>query len=96
MANTYNFTVTLTQAEYDALSYAVLDHQTWIDNVVHERCRVAIDDIVQIGVQKCLAGGIQLPTTKDEIVVMAYDKGWIKTGAQRNADAANTTPQAQQ
>ena len=51
---------------------------------------------IQIALHKSLETGTQLPTTRDEIVVMAYDKGWIKTGAQRNADAANTTPQAQQ
>jgi hypothetical protein len=86
MANTYNFTVTLTEAEHDAMAYAVADHQDWIDNVVHERCRVAIEEIVQIAIQKCLATGTQLPTTKDDIVVLAFNNGWVQTGAQRNAE----------
>jgi len=85
----YSFTITLTEAEYDALAYAVADHQAWMDHIIHDRCRIAIDDIVQIAVQKCLEQGVQLPTTKDEIVVLAYDKGWIKTGQQRNDDLAN-------
>jgi hypothetical protein len=93
MANTYNFTVTLTEAEHDALAYVAFDQQAWIDNVVHERCRLAIDEVVQIALQKSLNSGTQMPTTKDEIVTMAYSQGWVKTGAQRNADAANNIPQ---
>lgn len=81
-----NFTVTLTQAESDALSYVALSQQDWIDNVVHERCRVAIDEIVQIVVQKCLENNIQIPGTKDDMVALAFEQEWIKTAAQRNAE----------
>jgi hypothetical protein len=87
MTQTYNFTVTLTQAEYDSLSYVVAEHQDWIDTAVHERCRLAMEEIVQLAVQKCLANNIQIPGTKDDIVTLAFTQGWIKTGAQRNADA---------
>jgi hypothetical protein len=42
------YTITLTEAEDKALSYVALSQQDWIDNAVHERCRVAIDEIVKI------------------------------------------------
>lgn len=80
------YTVELTQTEDMALAYAAASQQDWIDNVVKNRCRIAIEDIVKIAVEQALDVGIQLPTTKDGIVAMAYEKGWVKTGAQRNAE----------
>lgn len=81
---TYN--ITLTAAEDAALSYVAFLQDDWIQNVVHERCRIAMDEIVQIGVQHCLQEGVQIPGTKDEIVALAFEQGWVKTAAQRQAE----------
>jgi hypothetical protein len=82
-----NYTITLTAAESAALSYAAFSQDDWIQNAVHERCRIAIDEIVGITVQKCLDNGVQLPGTKDAIVALAFERGWVKTAAQRQAEA---------
>lgn len=82
-----NYTITLTQAENDALAYVALSQDDWIQNAAHERCRVAIDEIVQITVQKCLETGTQIPGSKDEMVELAFAQGWVKTAAQRQAEA---------
>lgn len=82
------YTITLTQAENDALSYAAYSQQDWIDNAVHERCRVAIDEIVAITVQKCLDTNTQIPGSKDAMVELAFQQGWIKSAAQRQAEIA--------
>lgn len=81
------YTVTLSQAENDALAYAALSQDDWIQNACHERCRVAIDEIVQIAVAKCLETGIQIPGSKDEMVALAFAQGWVKTAAERQAEA---------
>lgn len=81
-----NYTITLTFAEDAALSYAAMSQQDWIDNAVHERCRIAIDEIVAITVQKCLDTNTQIPGSKDEMVELAFAQGWVKTAAQRNAE----------
>jgi hypothetical protein len=81
------YTITLTQAENDALAYAALSQDDWIQNAAHERCRVAIDEIVQIAVAKCLETGIQIPGSKDEMVTLAFNQGWVKTAAVRQAEA---------
>jgi hypothetical protein len=73
-----NYTLSLTQAENTALGYVAASQQEWIDNAVHERCRIAIDEIVAISVEKCLAAGIQLPGSKDEIVLLAKNQGWLE------------------
>ena len=82
-----NYTITLSKAEDDALAYAALSQDDWIQNASHERCRVAIDEIVQIAVQKCLETGTQIPGTKDEIVELAFAQGWVKTAAVRQQEA---------
>ncbi|WP_396189417.1 hypothetical protein [Flavobacterium sp.] len=81
---TYN--IALTQAEDKALAFVALSQDDWIQNAVHERCRIAIDEIVQITVAKCLETNIQIPGSKDEMVELAYTQGWIKTAAQRQAE----------
>ena len=81
------YTISLTKAENDALGYAAVSQSDWIDNAVHERCRLAIDEIVQITVQKCLETGTQIPGTKDEIVELAFAQGWVKTAAVRQQEA---------
>lgn len=81
-----NYTITLTAAENSALSYAAMSQDDWIQNAIHERCRIAIEEIVGITVQKCLDEGVQLPGTKDAIVALAFERGWVKTAAQRQAD----------
>jgi hypothetical protein len=89
---TYN--ITLTDAENSALAYVALSQDDWIQNAVHERCRIAIDDIVQITVAKCLETNTQIPGSKDEMVTLAFAQGWVKTSAQRQAEFENLGAQA--
>ena len=82
-----NYTITLTAAEDAALSHAAFSQDDWIQNAVHERCRIAIEEIVALTVQKCLETNTQIPGSKDEMVVLAFANGWVKTAAQRQAEA---------
>ena len=82
-----DYTITLTDTEDKALAYAAASQQDWIDNLVHNRCRIAIDDIVKLAVDKFIAAGESMPGDKDQIVAIAFERGWVKTAAQRNAEA---------
>jgi hypothetical protein len=84
---TIDYTITLSAAEDKALSYAAMSQQEWIDNAVHERCRIAIEDLVQITVAKCLETGTQIPSSKDAMVDLAFEQGWVKSAADRQAEA---------
>jgi hypothetical protein len=64
-----------------------LSQQDWIDNAVTERARLAIEEIVALTVQKCLDTDTAIPGSKDAMVTLAFEQGWVKTAAQRNADA---------
>ena len=82
-----NYTITLTETENAALKYAAFFPDDWIQNAVHERCRIAIDEIVQITVQKCLETSTPIPNTKEEIVALAFEQEWVKSAADRQAEA---------
>lgn len=83
------YTITLSEAEDKAFSHVVVSQQDWIDNAVHERCRAAIDEIVQITVAKCLETSTPIPNSKDEMVALAFAQGWVKTAADRQAEQVN-------
>ena len=78
MSQTY--TITLTNAQDKALSVVALDQQDWIENAVFERCRLAIEEIVNAEVQRKLAANEPITGSKDDIV-MAAD---VETAAERN------------
>jgi hypothetical protein len=62
------YTVTLSDAENKALGYYAASQEDWINNAVHERCRIAIDEIVKMEVEKKLAAGQTISGSKEDIV----------------------------
>lgn len=75
------YTITLSAAEDKALKVIALSAQDWIDNAVHERCRIAIEEIVNAEVQRKLAAGQPITGSKDDIVLAAN----IESAAERQA-----------
>jgi len=75
------YTITLSAAEDKALHVVALSAQEWIDNAVHERCRIAIEEIVNAEVQRKLAAGQPITGSKDDIVLAAN----IESAAESNA-----------
>jgi hypothetical protein len=75
------YTITLSDAEDKALKTVALSAQEWIDNAVHERCRIAIDEIVNAEVQRKLAAGESITGSKDDIVMAAN----VESAADRQA-----------
>lgn len=65
------YTITLSAAEDKALKSVAFSAQDWIDNAVHERCRIAIEEIVNAEVQRKLAAGQPITGSKDDIVLAA-------------------------
>lgn len=83
------YTITLSAAEDKALGYVAFSQQDWIDNAVHERCRIAIEEIVAAEVQRKLAAGETISGSKEDIVVAAP----IQSAAERQAAAEATAQQ---
>lgn len=75
------YIVELSEAEDKALHHIAISAQEWIDNLVHERCRIAIDEIVNVEVQRKLAAGETISGSKEDIVIAAN----VETAAERHA-----------
>lgn len=80
MAKTY--TVTLSDAEDKALGVVAFSQQDWIDNAVHNRCRIAIEEIVAAEVQRKLDAGEAITGSKEDIVMAAN----VKSAAEKAAE----------
>ena len=67
------FTITLTDAQLKALAYVALDPQEWIDNAVHERCRLAMEEIFVAEVARMVAdpGTTSIPADREQVVLDA-------------------------
>jgi hypothetical protein len=67
------FTVTLTDAELKALAHVAYEPQDWIDNVVHERCRIAMEEIFAAEVARMVADPTttSIPADREEVVLAA-------------------------
>lgn len=82
------YTITLSDAEDKALHVVTLSAQDWIDNAVHERCRIAIEEIVAAEVQRKLAAGEAITGSKDDIVMGAPVESAAERQARMEAEAA--------
>lgn len=87
-----NITVSLTDTQNKCLEYAAASVQDWCDNAIHNRARVAQEEIITALVAHCNANGIAIATGVDAQITQAYDLEVVKTGAQRNAEAQESTP----
>jgi hypothetical protein len=77
------YTITLSDAEDKAIHVIATSAQDWIDNAVHERCRIAIEEVVAAEIQRKLAANETISGTKEDIVIAAP----IKSAAERQAEA---------
>ena len=82
------YTITLSDAENKALGVVALSQQDWIDNAVHERARIAIDEIVNAEVQRKLAAGESITGSKEDIVNAADVESALERNARAEAELA--------
>ena len=82
------YTITLSDAEDKALGVAAYSQNDWIQNAVHERCRIAIEEIVAAEVQRKLAAGESITGSKDDIVMAANMESAADRQARMEAEQA--------
>jgi hypothetical protein len=77
--------ITLTEAEAKALSYVAYSPQEWADNAVHERARIAMDEIFQMEVQRMLSdpATTEIPADREAVVLAAE----IQSAAERQQES---------
>jgi hypothetical protein len=66
-----DITIKITEAEAKALAHVALSPQEWAENAVHERARVAMEEIFQLEVQRMLADSsiTEIPADREAVVL---------------------------
>ena len=87
-----NITVTLTDTQTKCLEYAAYSVQDWCDNAIHNRARIAQEEIIAALVAHCNANSVALAVGVDAQVTQAYSLGVVDT-AKNISDAAPASPE---
>jgi hypothetical protein len=90
------YTITLSDAEDKALGVVALSQTDWIQNAVHERCSIAVEEIVAAEVQRKLAAGESITGSKDDIVMAANVESAAQRQARMEAERSNTLEPAEE
>ena len=80
--------VTVTDTQVKCLEYAAYSVQDWCDNAIHNRARVAQEEIIAALVAHCNEKGIAIATGTDAQIAQAYELGVVDTAANVQAAAA--------
>ena len=64
--------ITVTDTQMKCLEYMAYSVQDWCDNAVHNRARIAQEEIISKLVSHCNANGISIATGADAQVTQAY------------------------
>ena len=86
-----NVTVTVTDTQTKCLEYAAYSVQDWCDNAIHERARIAQEEIIAALVAHCNANSVALAVGVDAQVTQAYSLGVVDTA--KNIEDAREYPE---
>ena len=79
-----NITVELSATQTKCLEYAAYSVQDWCDNAIHNRARIAQDEIIAKLVAHCNANGVAIATGVDAQITQAYDLNVVDTAKNVN------------
>ena len=88
-----NITVALTDTQNKCMEYAAANVQDWADNALHNRARIAQDEIIAALVAHCNANEVAIATGVDAQITQAFDLEVVMTAAARNAAAEANLPE---
>ena len=88
-----DITVSITDTENKCLEYAALSVQNWADNALHNRARIAQEEIIAALVAHCNENDIAIATGADAQVTQAFELGVVKTATKRNEEALAYSPE---
>tara|TARA_B100000963_G_scaffold130521_1_gene113895 strand:- start:237 stop:503 length:267 start_codon:yes stop_codon:yes gene_type:complete len=81
--------VTVSDTQLKCLEYAAYSVQDWCDNAIHNRARIAQDEIIAKLVEHCNANSVALAVGTDKQVAQAYELKAVDT-AKNVSDSIKT------
>ena len=82
--------VTVTDTQVKCLEYAAYSVQDWCDNAIHNRARIAQEEIIALLVAHCNEKGISIATGSDAQVAQAYELKVVDTAKNIDDNAPKT------
>ena len=83
--------VTVSDTQVKCLEYAAYSVQDWCDNAIHNRARIAQEEIIALLVAHCNEKGISIATGSDAQVAQAYELKVVDTA--KNATDNKKAPE---
>ena len=87
-----NITVTVTDTQTKCLEYVAYSVQDWCDNAIHERARIAQEEIIAALVAHCNANDVAIATGVDAQITQAYSLNVVATAKSIQDSAVSDTP----
>jgi len=85
-----DITVTMTDIEYRAFCYVAVSPQQWVENLVANRCREAMDEMVKDETERLLADPevVSIPADREQIIAGST----LLSAAERQAEHEANPP----
>lgn len=80
--------IELSQAESKAIAHIMEDVNEWAQYTIHNRCRLAVEEIVAAEVQRKLAANEPITGSKDDIVLAANIETAVARMAREQSELA--------
>ncbi len=81
-----DITVKLTDTQNKSMEYVAVSIQDWADNALHNRSRIAQEEIISALVSYCNENNIAIATGADAQVTQAFELGVVKTAKVRQEE----------
>lgn len=85
-----SYSITFSELEELGMQYVCADTNDWVNNACKERARLAVEEAFNDAVNAFISRGEAMPGSKEEIIKLAYQKGYIIP--YKDHYIGNTTP----
>lgn len=72
-----DYTISYTELEDLGMLYICANTSEWVNNVCKERARIAIEETFTDAVNAFVSRGESMPGTKEDIIKLAFEKGYL-------------------
>lgn len=79
-------TIEITEVQLKGLEYAAVSPSDFLENAAVNRAAHANDEIISIYTSRALDEGVQIPSTREAIILDAFARGWVKTAQQMQTE----------
>ena len=84
--------IELSDVEMKTFEFVADDPQFWVENLARSRIKMGADEITQTVVKHCLDNGLEIPASRDEIIMFGFEQNIVKTVEEHNQWVLDNSP----